>query len=169
MIVKDDTDYIEANGILPIGGEASTIKSAECQKADDEGFTLWDADWDAMLQANAGNGTVELGHYGKGLTITDGKSMNATFSGKWGDEGLAVAGEAEQPDKVSSAVEAAAQASATFGTESSLPTNYEDALASMTVPLGQSTAVISWVETRKASPTACVKGKKTKRSQHDDL
>ncbi|KAH6688540.1 hypothetical protein F5X68DRAFT_168437 [Plectosphaerella plurivora] len=161
MIVKDDTDYIN-NGILPIGGENSTIKSDGCKKQDDEGFTLWKPDWDAMLQAYAGNGTVELGHYGQGLTITDGKSMNATFSGKWGEEGVqpGVGASSEEPDTVED-VESAAV--------TSLPTDYEEALASLTVPPGQSTAVISWLETRKPSSTACAKNKKSKRDHHQEL
>lgn len=171
-IVQDDKDYING-GILPIGGEEATIKSPECQKLDDEDPFLWDSDWDAMLQAYAGNGTVELGHYGRDLTITDGKSMNATFSGKWGEEGIAAGGSSEPPLVVDDEVEADAEEVEAEETESAsptlvempLPTDSSDAMKSLSLPPGETTAVISWVETRRPSPTACVKAKKNKRSK----
>ncbi|KAM0331353.1 hypothetical protein ACHAQA_003025 [Verticillium albo-atrum] len=200
QIVRDTKNYVEVGET--IGGEAGVARSDECQKLDDEGPFIRENDWNAMLEAKAGNGTVELGHYDHGLTITDGKSMNATFSGKWGEEGSAVNADSPQ-EEVTDSVDAADAVDATDAvdaadavkstdvvedtesvksspsavlpdttdsatTSAPLPTASSDALRSVTFTPGQSTTVISWVETRKASPTACAK-KNKKRGHHVDL
>ncbi|KAM0276048.1 hypothetical protein ACHAQH_007134 [Verticillium albo-atrum] len=194
QIVRDTKNYVEVGET--IGGEAGVARSAECQTLDEESPSLRDLDWDSMLEAKAGNGTVELGVYDYGLTITDGKSMNATFSGKWGEEGAGmddakpsdssadasaltsasvIASPVESSvDAVYTSVSAVVESEATITaadissatiaeTTSStapstpLPTASADALGSVTFSPGESTTVISWVETRKTSPTACAK------------
>ena len=88
-IVRDTYNYVEAKE--SIGGEEALNQTAECMQLNEEEKD-WakEADWAAMERAFAGENIVELGVYDKHLTITDGKSINATWSGKWGEEGIAV-------------------------------------------------------------------------------
>ncbi|KAG7120643.1 hypothetical protein HYQ45_011913 [Verticillium longisporum] len=201
QIVRDTKNYVEV--CETIGGEAGVARSTECQKLDEEGPSLRDLDWDAMVEAKAGNGTVELGVYGYELTITDGQSMNATFSGKWGEEAAAAGAESDRPagnadsaapaatsaisvvrrpvgssvaaaDASASSVgraesvvvtaeassAAAAEMTGAISASNALPTASADALSSVTSLPGESTTVISWVETRKPLPTACAKKNK---------
>ncbi|KAH6615154.1 hypothetical protein C7974DRAFT_417344 [Boeremia exigua] len=165
MIVQDDTDYVNANGILPVGGEKSTIKSTECQRQDEEGFTLGKPDWDAMLEANAGNGTVELGHYGKSLTITNGKSMNATFSGKWGDAGK-VDAEAFSEAPAASMNESKSGDQRTASIYSLPSVAASSASTSHTASVELPAATASAITTRKALPSACSRNKKIHGRRH---
>ncbi|EEY21732.1 predicted protein [Verticillium alfalfae VaMs.102] len=152
----------------------------------DEGTPLAsaDLDWDGMVEANAGHGIVELGVYDYELTITDGKSMNATFSGKWerrrrrrarrvtGLRGTPTmlrprqrrrVGRAESAGVTAEASSAAAaETTGASSASNALPTASADALSRMTFLPGESTAVISWVETRKPVPTACAKKNKNR-------
>jgi hypothetical protein len=116
-------------------------------KLDDEDLFLWDSDWDAMLQANAGNETVVLGHYNRGLTITDGKSVNATWSGKWGERPRAV----EEP----------------LAYQNATPSNlHPNETTSSHPPPGATTALVSGVDNHKASATNCARRHMKKRPKH---
>ncbi|EGY14242.1 hypothetical protein VD0002_g5693 [Verticillium dahliae] len=201
QIVRDTKNYVQAGET--IGGEAGVAQSPACQKLDEEGPSLRDLDWDAMVAAKAGHGTVELGVYGHDLTITDGQSMNATFSGRWGEEAAAAGAAGDRPAgnadaaapaatsavsvvrrPVASSVAAAdasassvgraefagvtaeassAAAAETTGASSAsdaLPTASADALSSVAFLPGESTTVISWVETRRPVSSACAKKNK---------
>ncbi|KAJ3467714.1 hypothetical protein MRS44_005278 [Fusarium solani] len=145
QIVTDTTNY-NAEGKI-IGGPDAVVKSPECAKLDDEDPFLWDSDWDAMLQANAGNDTVVLGHYNRGLTITDGKSVNATWSGKWGERPRVV----KEPLTYHNVTRANLHANETT---SSHPTPRE------------TTASIPRVNNHKASDTNCARRHMKKRPKH---
>ncbi|KAF1926693.1 uncharacterized protein M421DRAFT_214083 [Didymella exigua CBS 183.55] len=73
------------------GASTSNNQSTQCQALNEQDPFLQRADWDAMLEAKAGNVSIETGTYGRGLTITDGTSVNSTWTGKWGEEGETVA------------------------------------------------------------------------------
>ncbi|KAJ4149027.1 hypothetical protein NW754_000463 [Fusarium falciforme] len=72
-----------------IGGEAAYVRSDTCNATAEATTYLWDLDWQTVLAAKNGSLTesVVTGTYDNFLTITDGKSVNATWSGKWGEEG----------------------------------------------------------------------------------
>ncbi|KAI8685309.1 DUF1996 domain-containing protein [Fusarium keratoplasticum] len=75
-----------------IGGEAAYVRSDTCNATAEATTYLWDLDWQTVLAAKNGSLTesVVTGTYDNFLTITDGKSVNATWSGKWGEEGSSV-------------------------------------------------------------------------------
>ncbi|KAI8682488.1 DUF1996 domain-containing protein [Fusarium sp. Ph1] len=146
QIVTDTTNY-NAQGKI-IGGPDAVVKSPECAKLDDEDPFLWDSDWDAMLQANAGNGTVVLGHYNRGLTITDGKSVNATWNGKWGERPRVV----EEP--------------LTYQNALARPSLHANETASSYPPPAGTTASMSGVDKYGASATNCARRHMKKRPKH---
>lgn len=75
-----------------IGGEAAYVRSDTCNATAEATTYLWDLDWQTVLAAKNGSlsESVVTGTYDNFLTITDGKSVNATWSGKWGEEGSSV-------------------------------------------------------------------------------
>lgn len=144
QIVTDTKNYNAEGGI--IGGPDAVVKSPECAKLDEEDPFLWDSDWDAMLQANAGNDTVVLGHYNRGLTITDGKSVNATWSGKWGEKPRAV----EESFTYQNATRSSLHANETTSSH----------------PPAETTASVSGVDNYGASVTGCARKHMKKRPKH---
>lgn len=73
----------------PEGASTLNNQSANCQAVNKQDTYLGKADWNTMLEAKSGNVSIETGTYGRYLTITDGKSVNSTWTGKWGEEGEA--------------------------------------------------------------------------------
>lgn len=69
----------------PTGASSAANQSSACQALNEQDPFLQKADWAAMLEAKAGKAEVEVGTYGRGLTITDGKSVNASWGGAWGE------------------------------------------------------------------------------------
>ncbi|EEU40012.1 uncharacterized protein NECHADRAFT_75871 [Fusarium vanettenii 77-13-4] len=65
-----------------IGGEAAYVLSDTCNATAEATTYLWDPDWQTVLVAKKGSLTesVVTGTYDNFLTITDGKSVNSTWS-----------------------------------------------------------------------------------------
>ncbi|KAI8722988.1 DUF1996 domain-containing protein [Fusarium sp. LHS14.1] len=87
-----------------IGGEAAYVLSDTCNATAEATTFLWDLDWQSVLAAKNGSlaESVVTGTHDNFLTITDGKSVNATWSGEWGEEGNFVDDEEKAVDKASS-------------------------------------------------------------------
>lgn len=108
---------------------------------------LWDMDVQAKKEVAAGNATFVSGSYGIGLTITDGKSINSTWTGD-------ASADQDIPKPSSSrAVQAASTASsslipaqsysASMTSATAQPTYIEESAASSSVLLSRSNAVSS--------------------------
>lgn len=87
-----------------IGGEAAYVLSDTCNATAEATTYLWDLDWQTVLAAKNGSlaESVVTGTYDNFLTITDGKSFNSTWSGKWGEEGSSADDGGKAVDEASS-------------------------------------------------------------------
>ncbi|OAL44952.1 hypothetical protein IQ07DRAFT_591792 [Pyrenochaeta sp. DS3sAY3a] len=74
-IVRNTTEFAR------IGGDAAYKSSEVCNATAAATPYLWDLDVQAKKEVAAGNATFVSGSYGIGLTITDGKSINSTWTG----------------------------------------------------------------------------------------
>ncbi|KAM5343445.1 hypothetical protein ACJ41O_011982 [Fusarium nematophilum] len=148
-----------------IGGDEAYVLSDKCNATAEATTYLWDLDYEAMLGAKNGSlaESVVTGTYGKYLAISDGRSVNATWSGGWGKEGIPVAESADETVSESSVSLSgpSTSASASVGGGPSTETSSAISLASVREAEAE-TATTSAAATATAESPSPSNARKTK-------